>query len=71
MPNTAERIYAQRYCTEGARQFVGFVDFMTDGNGHGRYVARVSQGNKPFLSLAEAEGWLQTRVQSGARIVKG
>ena len=71
MTHTVEHVYAQRYCTEDARNFVGFVDFVTDSNGHNHYVARVSQGNKPFLSLAEAEVWLQTRVQNGARIVKG
>lgn len=66
-----ERHYVQPYCTEQSRQTVGFVDFVIDASGHTRFIVRVPQGAKPFTSLAEAEAWMQSRVQSGARLVKG
>jgi hypothetical protein len=69
--NTAEeRHYAQPYCTEQSRQTIGFIDFVIDGTGHGRFIVRVPQGAKPFPSLLEAETWMQSRVQSGVRLVK-
>jgi hypothetical protein len=68
---SGEHIYAQRYFTEGSQSTFGFIDFVVDANGVGQYVARVQEGTKPFESLADAEAWMQNRIRSGARLMKG
>jgi len=65
-----ERHYVQPYCTEQSRQTIGCIDFVIDAAGHGRFIVRVPQGAKPFPSLAQAEAWMQSRIQGGARLVK-
>lgn len=66
-----ERLYSQRYRTEDSEEAVAWIDFIVESDGRSEFVVKVKQGEKPFPALDEAEAWLQKRIASGSKILKG